>query len=55
MNAVQMASVYATIANGGVRVQPSIVAGTVNGSRDVHARARAEADPGDPAEDRQAS
>ena len=26
-NAVQMASVYATIANGGVRVQPSIVAG----------------------------
>jgi cell division protein FtsI (penicillin-binding protein 3) len=29
-NAVQMASVYATIANGGVRVQPSIVAGTTN-------------------------
>lgn len=30
--AVQMASVYATIANGGVRVQPTIVAGTtVNG------------------------
>jgi cell division protein FtsI (penicillin-binding protein 3) len=28
VNAVQMASVYATIANGGVRVQPSIVAGT---------------------------
>jgi cell division protein FtsI (penicillin-binding protein 3) len=27
-NAVQMASVYATIANGGVRVPPSIVAGT---------------------------
>jgi cell division protein FtsI (penicillin-binding protein 3) len=26
--AVQMASVYATIANGGVRVQPSVVAGT---------------------------
>ncbi|HEY5987127.1 MAG TPA: penicillin-binding transpeptidase domain-containing protein, partial [Streptosporangiaceae bacterium] len=26
--AVQMASVYATIANGGVRVQPTIVAGT---------------------------
>ena len=29
-NAVQMASVYATIANGGVRVQPTIVAGTTN-------------------------
>ena len=28
VNAVQMASVYATIANKGVRVQPSIVAGT---------------------------
>jgi cell division protein FtsI (penicillin-binding protein 3) len=31
-NAVQMASVYATIANGGVRVEPSIVAGTVSGN-----------------------
>lgn len=31
-NAVQMASVYATIANGGVRVQPSIVAGTTTAS-----------------------
>jgi cell division protein FtsI (penicillin-binding protein 3) len=30
VTAVQMASVYATIANGGVRVQPSIVAGTTN-------------------------
>jgi cell division protein FtsI (penicillin-binding protein 3) len=29
-NAVQMASVYATIANGGVRLQPSVVAGTTN-------------------------
>jgi cell division protein FtsI (penicillin-binding protein 3) len=28
VTAVQVASVYATIANGGVRVQPSIVAGT---------------------------
>ncbi len=28
LNAVQAASVYATIANGGVRAQPSIVAGT---------------------------
>jgi cell division protein FtsI (penicillin-binding protein 3) len=28
LNAVQAASVYATIANGGVRVQPSIIAGT---------------------------
>ena len=32
VNAVQMASVYATIANGGVRVQPSIVAGTTSGT-----------------------
>jgi cell division protein FtsI (penicillin-binding protein 3) len=31
VNAVQMASVYATIANGGIRVQPSIVAGTTSG------------------------
>ncbi|MFD0905527.1 peptidoglycan D,D-transpeptidase FtsI family protein, partial [Actinomadura sediminis] len=30
VNAVQMASVYATIANGGVRVEPSLVAGTVD-------------------------
>ncbi|TDB76007.1 penicillin-binding protein 2 [Actinomadura sp. KC216] len=29
VNAVQMASVYATIANGGVRVQPTLVEGTV--------------------------
>jgi cell division protein FtsI (penicillin-binding protein 3) len=32
VTAVQMASVYATIANGGVRVQPSIVAGTTSGN-----------------------
>jgi len=31
-NAVQMADVYATIANGGVRVTPSIVAGKTNGA-----------------------
>jgi cell division protein FtsI (penicillin-binding protein 3) len=30
VSAVQMASVYATIANGGVRVQPRLVAGTYN-------------------------
>jgi cell division protein FtsI (penicillin-binding protein 3) len=30
VTAVQMASVYATIANGGVRVQPTLVAGTTN-------------------------
>jgi cell division protein FtsI (penicillin-binding protein 3) len=29
-NAVQMASIYQAIANGGVRVQPSVVAGTVS-------------------------
>ena len=32
VTAVQMASVYATIANGGVRVTPTIVAGTTNTS-----------------------
>lgn len=37
--AVQMASVYATIANGGVRVQPTIIAGTTAaGGRYVPAR-----------------
>jgi cell division protein FtsI (penicillin-binding protein 3) len=30
VNAVQMASVYATIANNGVRVQPTLIAGTSN-------------------------
>ncbi len=35
MNAVQLASVYATIANGGVRVAPTIVAGT-DGAADGH-------------------
>jgi cell division protein FtsI (penicillin-binding protein 3) len=30
VNAVQMASVYATIANGGVRVAPRLIAGTYN-------------------------
>jgi cell division protein FtsI (penicillin-binding protein 3) len=32
VNAVQMASVYATIGNHGVRVQPTLVAGTVSAS-----------------------
>jgi cell division protein FtsI (penicillin-binding protein 3) len=32
VTAIQMASIYATIANGGVRVQPSIVAGTTTGA-----------------------
>ena len=31
VNALQMASVYATIANGGVRATPTLVAGTVDG------------------------
>ena len=30
VNAAQMASVYATIANGGVRVDPTVIAGTVD-------------------------
>ena len=34
VSAVQMASVYATIANGGVRVQPSLIAGTYNAAGD---------------------
>jgi cell division protein FtsI (penicillin-binding protein 3) len=32
VTAVQMASVYATIANGGTRVQPTLVAGTIGAS-----------------------
>jgi cell division protein FtsI (penicillin-binding protein 3) len=39
-NAVQMASVYATIANGGVRVQPNIVAGTTDSAGKYHAAAK---------------
>ncbi|HEY0934694.1 MAG TPA: penicillin-binding protein 2, partial [Trebonia sp.] len=42
VNAVQMASVYATIANGGVRVQPTLVAGTYNAAGQ-YAAARAPA------------
>jgi cell division protein FtsI (penicillin-binding protein 3) len=30
VTAIQMASVYATIANGGVRIEPTLVAGTTN-------------------------
>ena len=42
VTALQMASVYATIANGGVRVTPSVVAGTTTGSgRYIPARAPA--------------
>ena len=41
MTAIQMASVYATIANGGVRVTPTIVAGhTTSAGRYVTARGR---------------
>jgi cell division protein FtsI (penicillin-binding protein 3) len=32
VTAIQMASVYATIANGGVRVQPTLIAGTTSGT-----------------------
>lgn len=42
VNALQMASVYATIANGGVRVDPTLVAGTVDG----HGRFGAAPQPG---------
>ena len=51
-NAVQMASVYATIANGGVRVQPSIVAGTSLCGRHVQAIRRPAEAPRDPGENR---
>ena len=37
LNSVQAASVYSTIANGGVRVSPSLVAGYVNGDGSVTA------------------
>jgi cell division protein FtsI (penicillin-binding protein 3) len=37
VNAVQMASVYATIANGGVRVQPTLIQGTTNANGVYHA------------------
>jgi cell division protein FtsI (penicillin-binding protein 3) len=39
VTAIQMASVYATIANGGVRVQPTLIAGTTN-SAGVYRTAR---------------
>ena len=35
VNAVQMARVYSTIANGGVRVAPTLIAGTVQRVRQV--------------------
>ncbi|WP_017591189.1 peptidoglycan D,D-transpeptidase FtsI family protein [Nocardiopsis potens] len=35
VTAMQMASVYATIANGGVRVEPTLVAGTVDGDGEL--------------------
>jgi cell division protein FtsI (penicillin-binding protein 3) len=41
VTAIQMASVYATIANGGVRVQPTLVAGTTS-SAGVYRPARAQ-------------
>lgn len=37
VNAVQLASMYATVAGGGVRVDPSLVAGTVNAGGDFDA------------------
>src|SRR6202044_1823031 len=45
VTAVQMASVYATIANGGVRVTPSVVAGTTGASGRFVAPPRAPAHP----------
>ena len=47
VNALQMASVYATIANGGVRVQPTLVAGTTS-ARHLHPGRRAHVPAGHP-------
>jgi cell division protein FtsI (penicillin-binding protein 3) len=41
VNAVQMASVYATIANGGVRVQPTLIQGTTSANGAYKAAAAA--------------
>lgn len=41
VNAVQLASVYATIANDGVRVEPTLVAGTVDDNGDFTAAPKA--------------
>ncbi len=49
VTAVQMASVYATIANGGIRVAPSIVAGTTRPRRPVRPGAAPASQPGAPA------
>ena len=51
VNAVQMASVYATIANNGVRVQPTLIAGHLQLERPVHPGGAVAVPPGDPAED----
>ena len=50
VNGVQMASVYATVANGGVRVQPTVIKATTGpdgeGRRAARARAHAGPEPG---------
>ena len=51
VTAVQMASVYATIANGGVRVTPSVVAGHHRRQRPVRARPPARHPPRHPGQD----
>ena len=52
LNAVQAASVYATIANGGVRVAAPLVAGHDGAGRHVHPGGRADGDPGGQRADR---
>ena len=52
VTAVQMASVYATIANGGIRVTPTIVAGTNNTSGQYVPGPEARPAPGHPGQDR---
>ena len=49
--ALQMAEVYATIANGGVRVQPTLLEGTTRLGGDVHPGRAVAFEPGHPGQD----
>ena len=46
LNALQAASVYSTIANGGVRVEPTLIRGTNGAGRPLHPRRRSPGRPG---------
>ena len=49
--AMQMAEVYATIANGGVRVQPTLIEGTTNSAGKYTPAAPSPSQPGHPGQD----